>query len=84
MQSAEPITVYTVTDATQAQIIKNALLAEGIPCSLGGVEQASTAAVPGTSIHIQVPAADVERARAFLVAHEASQRELSALDNDKE
>ena len=47
-----------------------AIDAEGIPCLLAGIEQASTAAVPGTSVQIQVPAADAERARTLIAAHE--------------
>ncbi len=64
------VTVYEVPDAPEAEIIKNALIAEGIPCVLGGEEQASVAALPGTVVQVQVPAADAVRARAFLESHE--------------
>jgi sulfur carrier protein ThiS len=70
MTALDPITVYTVTDAFEAQVIKNALADEGISCILAGVEQASTAALPGTKILIQVPAADAERARRLVESHE--------------
>jgi hypothetical protein len=72
MTSADLVTVYEVADAADAQIIKNALTAEGIRCALSGEEQASTAAIPGTTVQIQVTAGDVIRAREFLHAHEQS------------
>jgi hypothetical protein len=62
--------VYEVADAADAQIIKNALTAEGIACVLSGEEQASTVALPGTTVQIQVTAGDAVRAREFLHLHE--------------
>lgn len=70
MTALDPVTVYTITSAPLAQIIKNALEAEGIACVLAGLEQASVAALPGTTIQVQVPAADAERARALIESHE--------------
>jgi hypothetical protein len=72
MPSSELITVYTVNDAPAAQIIKNALEAEQIPCVLVGLEQASTAAIPGMMIQIQVPATQAERARELIANHEST------------
>jgi hypothetical protein len=66
MSAQDPVTVHTVSDAPKAQIIKNALEAEGIACVLAGIEQASTAALPGTQVQIQVSAADAERALALI------------------
>ena len=70
MEMHEPVTVFETASAFHAEVIKNALDAEGIPCLLAGIEQASTAAVPGTSVQIQVPAADAKRARTLIAAHE--------------
>lgn len=70
MKENDLVTVYEVPDAVEAEIIKNALTAEGIPCVLGGEEQASVAAIPGTTVQIQVSAGDAVRARSFLESHE--------------
>jgi hypothetical protein len=70
MEMTEPVTVYEAATAFHAELIKNALDAEGIPCLLAGIEQASTAALPGTVVQVQVPAVEAERARALIAAHE--------------
>lgn len=70
MTANDLVTVYEVTDAVEAEIIKNALTVEGIRCLLGGEEQASVAAIPGTKVQIQVPAVDALRAREFIESHE--------------
>jgi hypothetical protein len=70
MQSSDLLTVYTVNDAIEAQIIKNALEAEGIPCVLAGVEQASTAALPGTKVLVQVAAGHAQHARDLIASHD--------------
>ncbi|MBW3543111.1 MAG: NUDIX domain-containing protein [Planctomycetes bacterium] len=66
----EPIVVCTLRDAAQAEVIRNALEAEGIECAVEGARQAAlTGAV---DVRLLVPAHDAERARAFIAAHEAS------------
>ena len=60
-------TVFTLSNPTKAEIIKNFLESEGISCFLEGVRQAALSALP---IHVQVPAADAERARALIAEHE--------------
>jgi hypothetical protein len=78
MQPRDLVTAYTVDDPTQAQIIKNALEVEGIECLLAGIEEATTAGIPGAPIQIQVPAAEAVRARNFLRSHEGIHAEQSA------
>jgi hypothetical protein len=75
MTAQDLVTVYEVQDAVEAEIIKNALTVEGIRCVLGGEEQASVAAVPGTKVQIQVAAADAVQAREFIKAHEHASKE---------
>ena len=70
MEMNEPVTVFETANAFHAEVIKNALEAENIPCVLAGIEQASTAALPGTTVQVQVPAVDAERARTLIAAHE--------------
>lgn len=70
MEPLDLVTVYTVSDALEAQIIKNALQAEGIECVLAGIEQASTAALPGTKVLIQVTAGLAESAREVIAQHD--------------
>ena len=61
------VTVYTVRDEMKGEIIKNALEAEGIPCSLGGEHQA---AMTGTfDIEILVRQQDEARAREIIESH---------------
>lgn len=70
MEPRDLVTVYTVNDAMEAQIIKNALEAEGIDCVLAGIEQASVAALPGTKVLIQVTASLAESAREVIAQHD--------------
>jgi hypothetical protein len=84
MEMHEPVTVFETASALHAEIIKNALDAEGIPCILAGIEQASTAALPGTSVQIQVPAAEAERARALIAAHEPPPEAIEVTESPPE
>ena len=43
MNSQDLVTVYTVANSVQAEIIKNALQAEGIRCFVDGINQAAEA-----------------------------------------
>jgi nucleotide-binding universal stress UspA family protein len=64
-------TVTTVANPSEAEIIRNALQAEGIRCFLEGINQAGAAGVLGLGIKLQVAAGDVGRARKLLRHHEA-------------
>lgn len=60
----EPVSIYTVNNATEADIIRNALKAEGIACEIGGETQAGLAGV--LEIDILVPADEAGRAKKVL------------------
>jgi hypothetical protein len=70
MELTDLVTVYTVADPVQAEIIKNALNAEGIRCFLDGLHQAGETGLLAFDIKVQVPAGDADRARKLLEAHE--------------
>jgi hypothetical protein len=59
----------------QAEIIKNALEAEGMRCFLEQEDQGGWAGLMNISVKVQVPAADAERARRFIRDHEGSHSE---------
>ena len=69
----EPVPVYTVKNANQAEIIKNFLNAEGIACSIGGEGQIGLAGI--VDMAILVPAQDAERARKLIMEHEHAVKE---------
>jgi hypothetical protein len=70
MEYDDLVTVYTVADAVTAEIIKNALQAEGIACFLENENQAGEAGILGLAVKVQVRAGDADRARKFILAHE--------------
>ena len=71
MEADGLVTVYTLTDGTQAELIKNLLDSEGIRCFLAGEE--ASRLYPGLTpfqIKIQVPAQSADRARSLIHLHE--------------
>jgi hypothetical protein len=64
------VTVYTVSNPMQAEIIKNALETEGLRCFIEGELQAAESGLGGIPIKIQVPANEAERAARFIKKHE--------------
>ncbi len=70
MDIKDLVTVYTLADPVKAEIIKNALHAEGIRCFLEGANQAGEAGLMMFEIKVQVPAKDADRARKILREHE--------------
>ncbi|MCC6421232.1 MAG: DUF2007 domain-containing protein [Gemmataceae bacterium] len=64
------VTVYTIGDPVKAEIIKNALKAEGIRCFLEQEDQAALSGLMGVSVKLQVPAHDADRAAKFIREHE--------------
>jgi hypothetical protein len=64
MDSEEPVEVYTVTDPTQAELIRNALEEEGIVCEISGESQAGFSGV--LEIQILTRAADADQARRII------------------
>jgi Putative prokaryotic signal transducing protein len=71
MSMQEMVTVYTVSNAIEAEIIKNALIDEGIHCEIEGSHQAGEAGLTGIEIKLQVPEADALRAKAFIADHDS-------------
>ncbi len=67
MDHLEPVPVLTTTHPNQAEIVKAALEAEGIPAEVEGENQGGFAGV--LSVRVFVRAADADRARAFLAEH---------------
>ena len=70
MEPQEPVTVFTVANPIEAEIIRNALRDEGIRCELENANQAAEPGLIGLEIKIQVPAADAAAARQFIAEHE--------------
>jgi hypothetical protein len=84
MESSELVTVYTLADPVKAEIIKNALEDEGIRCFLDGANQAGEIGLMVFEIKVQVPAADAERARRFIEAHESMPDDAVSDDDDED
>lgn len=64
MDSQDPIEVYTLTDPTRAELIRNALHEEGIVCEISGEGQAGFSGV--LEIQILTKASDADRARQII------------------
>ena len=64
----ELVTVYTLKDPYKAEIIKNALCSEGIPCELDGERQAGLSEI--LEIGVLVRAQDADLARNIIEQHE--------------
>ncbi len=61
MDAEEPVEVYSVTDPTVAELMRNALHDAGILCEISGESQAGLTGV--LEIQIMTRAADADRAR---------------------
>lgn len=70
MDADELTQIYTLRDAGEAEIIKQALQHEGIRCELDGEHQAGLTGI--FEIQVLVRAADAERARKFIEEHHSS------------
>jgi hypothetical protein len=68
------VTVYTVGNPVEAEVVKNALQAEGIRCFLEGIDQAGIIGLMALEIKVQVPAGDRDRACRFIEKHQAQAR----------
>jgi hypothetical protein len=71
MDYEDLVTVYTVANPIQAEIIKNFLQSEGITCFLEGINQAAETGLIALEIKIQVAAPDADRAAKLIELHEA-------------
>lgn len=65
--AGEPVVVYSTTNLAEAEIVKNALAAEGIRCGLDAETQGGFAGL--FAIKVLVRAWDEERARQVIVEH---------------
>lgn len=69
MDPSDPIEVYSTNNANEAELIRAALVAEGIPCQVTGANQAGLAGITAWPISIMVRTSDYDRARAFIEDH---------------
>ena len=76
MEIDEPVTVYTVNNPCEAEIIKMALQGQGISCQLDGEGQAGLSDI--LAIGILVPARDADRAQKYIEQNEAKHRDAAA------
>jgi len=67
-RAQELVPVYTVKNPNQAEIVKNFLESEGIPCSIEGEGQVGLAGI--LDIKLLVRAADADKARSLIAEHE--------------
>src|SRR5260370_41458334 len=80
MDSQDPIEVYTVTDPTLAELIRNALHEEGIVCEISGEGQGGFSGV--LEIQILTKASDAERARGIIAELERHRNEGAPGEED--
>src|SRR5262245_23262879 len=78
------VSVYTVTNPAEAEVIRGALESAGIQCTIGGESQAGLTGV--LSIDILTPAEDADRARKELkqLRKEKKERRQAHLEKMKE
>ena len=69
MEADEPVTVYTINNPCEAEVIRSALLGQGISCQLDGEGQAGLSDI--LEIGVLVRARDADRARKFIRQNEA-------------
>ena len=75
MEADEPVTVYTVNNPYEAEVIKTALQGEGIACQLDGEGQAGLSDI--LAIGVLVRARDADRARKIIRHNEAKQQDAA-------
>jgi hypothetical protein len=64
MNANDPLTVYTLNDPYEAEVVKTVLRGQGIPCELDGGRQAGLADI--LEIGVLVRARDADRARKLI------------------
>ncbi len=69
MEADEPVTVYTVNNPYEAEIIKMVLQGQGISCQLDGEGQAGLSDI--LEIRILVPVRDADQATKIIEQREA-------------
>ena len=83
MESEDLVSVFTVKNPTEAEMVRNALKAVGIACEIGGEGQAGLAGV--LEIDVLVHANDVGAARRYLrdLRREEAQRKKKRVEARK-
>ena len=71
MEADEPLTVYTLNNPYEAEVIKTILQGEGIFCQLDGEGQAGLSDI--LEIGILVRARDADRAQKLIGQHQSKQ-----------
>jgi uncharacterized protein YjgD (DUF1641 family) len=74
MSADELVTVHLDADAVNADIVKNALEAEGIQAVLENEMQAGEAGLAALPVKVLVRTADAKRARRIIEHHEKHRR----------
>ena len=69
MDPHDLVSVYQASNSVEAEIVKNALRAEGIKAFVEGSNQAGEAGLAGFPVYVQVPAGEADRARKFIEHH---------------
>ena len=69
MEDNTLVTVYTVTDANEAEVIRLGLEGEGIRCEIGNETQGGLAGLGIMKIDLLVLAKDKQAAEAYLKEH---------------
>src|SRR5437870_4630375 len=64
------VTVSSVANPVEAEVIRNGLSAEGIECFLEGAQQAGVIGTMAFPIKIQVPAKEAGRAEKYIREHQ--------------
>jgi len=70
MDANKLIEVYSTSDASEAEILRGALHAEGIKCEIDGEGQAGFTGLGIMEIKVLVRAEDFDRARSYVEKHE--------------
>ena len=83
MEADEPIEIYTANNPTIAELIRNALLEEGIACELSGEMQGGFAGV-FDEIQVLTRAADADRALAIIKELERQHAEAADTADEDE
>jgi hypothetical protein len=77
MESSDLICVYSLTDVSKAEMIKNLLRTEGVRCFLAGEATAANLGLAVFRIDVMVPALDGDRASKLIESHERRAAERS-------
>jgi hypothetical protein len=70
MKSDDLVSVYSVANPMEAEIIRAELNAEGIACQIDNENQAALTGITAMEIQILTRAEDADRARKLLLSHE--------------